>query len=302
MSQPPTKVVSAKDGAAKPTQSATKPAAKSTQSATKSAAKPTQSATKPAAKPTQSAAKPVTKPTQPATKSTPSAGSGFKSAVAQKKPTPVKKTTSTATADAKKDSKDAKQRVEDIEGAAKLLEKVKIEEQKVDEISIPLAQIANVIFDDKTQQIAKTNKWPLVLDKNGNVETFMRYRDVNFLDTFNPGDLEEKRLRLAFLGALRFGKEVVVNTHNQLTAMWGIFSEKLNAIHPTLLVDIMSRKIVEDDYYKNLAREEDSDEYTSMEFNKSQMYELNKKFKIVILTEDEVIEPFKCDWFIITVN
>ena len=39
-----------------------------------------------------------------------------------------------------------------------------------------------------------------------------------------------------------------------------------------------------------------------MEFNKSQMYELNKKFKLVLLTDDEDVDKFKADWLIITVN
>ena len=39
-----------------------------------------------------------------------------------------------------------------------------------------------------------------------------------------------------------------------------------------------------------------------MEFNKSQMYELNKKFKLVLLTDNEDVDKFKADWLIITVN
>ena len=54
--------------------------------------------------------------------------------------------------------------------------------------------------------------------------------------------------------------------------------------------------------YKHLIREKDGDEYTATEFCKSQMYELNKKFKFVLLTNDDVIDKFKSDWFIVTVN
>ena len=32
------------------------------------------------------------------------------------------------------------------------------------------------------------------------------------------------------------------------------------------------------------------------------MYELNKKFKFVLLTNDDAIEKFKSDWLIVTVN
>eukprot|EP00800_Vazella_pourtalesii_P014151 TRINITY_DN3515_c0_g1_i1.p2 TRINITY_DN3515_c0_g1~~TRINITY_DN3515_c0_g1_i1.p2 ORF type:complete len:256 (-),score=64.71 TRINITY_DN3515_c0_g1_i1:1180-1947(-) len=247
--------------------------AKTTQSATKVTQAPT--------KTTQSGSKvtkPVTKATQPTTKATQSA---------TKKPTPAKQPATTAKPE---------------EQLAKGIEQVKIEEKKVDEINIKLPQVATVIFDDNTGQIETTKKWPLVVDKNGNVETFMRYRDVNYLDTFNPSNMEPERIRMAILGAIRFGKELVVYTHNQLEAMWSIFSEKLNAIHPSLLLDIMTRKIIEDDYYKNLIREEDSNEYSLMEFNKSQMYELNKKFKLVLLTDNEDVDKFKADWLIITVN
>ena len=54
--------------------------------------------------------------------------------------------------------------------------------------------------------------------------------------------------------------------------------------------------------YKNLIRDEDGDEYKATEFGKSQMYELNKKFKFVLLTNDDVIDKFKSDWLIVTVN
>ena len=70
---------------------------------------------------------------------------------------------------------------------------------------------------------------------------------MNYLDTFNPSNMEPERIRICILGALRFGKELVVYTHNQLESMWSILSEKLNSIYPTLLLDLMTKKIIEDD-------------------------------------------------------
>ena len=70
---------------------------------------------------------------------------------------------------------------------------------------------------------------------------------MNFIDTFNPSNMESDKIRMAILGSLRFGKEMVVYTHDQLASMWSILTERMNGIHADLLKDIMSRKILEED-------------------------------------------------------
>uniref|UniRef100_G3UHD5 IQ motif and ankyrin repeat containing 1 n=1 Tax=Loxodonta africana TaxID=9785 RepID=G3UHD5_LOXAF len=52
-------------------------------------------------------------------------------------------------------------------------------------------------------------RWPLVIDPSGQAATFLRYQDTNYLDTMNPEHLRPERMRLALLGALRYGKPLV---------------------------------------------------------------------------------------------
>jgi len=62
-------------------------------------------------------------------------------------------------------------------------------------------------FANKLDEMVKdseSKKWPLVLDVTGAASTFLRYRDVNYLDMQNPGDAQNPtRIRLAMVGALR---------------------------------------------------------------------------------------------------
>lgn len=48
-------------------------------------------------------------------------------------------------------------------------------------------------------------RWPLVIDPSGQAATFLRYQDTNYVDTVNPEHLRPETIRLALLGAIRYG-------------------------------------------------------------------------------------------------
>lgn len=53
--------------------------------------------------------------------------------------------------------------------------------------------------------LVAASRWPLVIDPSGQAATFLRYQDTNYVDTMNPEHLRPETIRLALLGALRWG-------------------------------------------------------------------------------------------------
>ena len=43
------------------------------------------------------------------------------------------------------------------------------------------------------------------MDISTQAVTFLRYRDTNYLNVLNPRDVEKQTLRIALLGAIRYG-------------------------------------------------------------------------------------------------
>ena len=52
-------------------------------------------------------------------------------------------------------------------------------------------------------------RWPLVMDVTDRSSTFLRYQDTNFLNVLDPAQMKPEVVRLALLGALRYGKAIV---------------------------------------------------------------------------------------------
>ena len=94
---------------------------------------------------------------------------------------------------------------------------------------------------------------PLLVDVTKQAAVFLRYNDVNYLNVCNSRNMDSESIRLALLGAVRFGKPMVVDMMDiqydisQLAEMLSIVPGK-----ETLLEDIMSRKVLEEEYYLSL--------------------------------------------------
>ncbi len=46
-------------------------------------------------------------------------------------------------------------------------------------------------------------RWPLIIDPSGQAATFLRYRDTNYIQALSPRQMEEEKIRLSVLGAIR---------------------------------------------------------------------------------------------------
>uniref|UniRef100_A0A2I3GVN0 Uncharacterized protein n=1 Tax=Nomascus leucogenys TaxID=61853 RepID=A0A2I3GVN0_NOMLE len=72
-----------------------------------------------------------------------------------------------------------------------------------------VTELHEVLMKDVGSHIRADGRWPLVIDPSGQVATFLRYQDTNYVDMANPEHLRPERMRLALLGALRYGKPLV---------------------------------------------------------------------------------------------
>ncbi|XP_046581910.1 IQ motif and ankyrin repeat domain-containing protein 1-like [Haliotis rubra] len=117
-------------------------------------------------------------------------------------------------------------------------------------------------------------KWPLVIDLQGNVATFFRYRDANVLQAELPGDLDADKLRRALLGALRFGKPLVLDmgSHDIREV------EMVNDVEKNLLDSLLDKTLLDDERYLTLVKDQDEKEYHNS------AYYATDRFSFVVIT------------------
>ncbi|XP_067672264.1 IQ motif and ankyrin repeat domain-containing protein 1-like isoform X2 [Haliotis asinina] len=117
-------------------------------------------------------------------------------------------------------------------------------------------------------------KWPLVIDLQGNVGTFFKYRDANVLQAEIPGDLHANKIRRALLGALRYGKPFVLDMESHDIRK----VEIVNDVEKNLLDSLLDKTILEDERYLTLVKDEDEKEY-----HNSAYYAIDR-FSFVVIT------------------
>uniref|UniRef100_A0A6I8NA42 IQ motif and ankyrin repeat containing 1 n=1 Tax=Ornithorhynchus anatinus TaxID=9258 RepID=A0A6I8NA42_ORNAN len=131
----------------------------------------------------------------------------------------------------------------------------------------------------KMNRDAATRRWPLVIDPSGQAAIFLRYQDTNYLDTLNPAQLGLEPLRLGLLGALRYGKPLVLDMHR--VDMFGAVKRQLEAVEPGLADALLTKALLEQDRFLSLVRPEDGPEYEPPKFQAA----LICGFKLFFLTQ-----------------
>ncbi|XP_035695684.1 putative IQ motif and ankyrin repeat domain-containing protein [Branchiostoma floridae] len=134
------------------------------------------------------------------------------------------------------------------------------EPKEIPEVKIVLKQLIDVLMNDTGDKIKESGKWPLVIDESDRVSTFLRYQDTNYLNAKNPGDMEPERIRMAIIGAIRFGKPVVLDMMD--THMFHAAADKFDVVQKGLLESVMTKDILVDQKYTSLVKDTDPDEYT----------------------------------------
>ena len=112
------------------------------------------------------------------------------------------------------------------------------------EKSIKLKQLATVVFDDEAGA-----KHPILLVETGGTQlasTFLRYRDVNYLNVMNSNEMESERIRKAILGGLRYGKPVVIDMDD--VNLLPQIEEFANRVLPDLFQNIIQWNITKSNW------------------------------------------------------
>ncbi|XP_045157531.1 IQ motif and ankyrin repeat domain-containing protein 1-like [Mercenaria mercenaria] len=163
--------------------------------------------------------------------------------------------TGTASKGATKDA-DVKKVEEDMAKVA--IKKILVPEQ------IGLKEVANLmtLAGGVGQKIKESNRWLFMIDHNGNVHTFLKYRDVNMISVTSGLEFQKEPLRKALMGALRFGKPHIIDVSDtdQSKAM-DMVRDTYNEIYKGLWDDIMDRSIMDFEKCGKLYQANDDSEY-----------------------------------------
>ncbi|KAL5457168.1 hypothetical protein EMCRGX_G034412 [Ephydatia muelleri] len=133
------------------------------------------------------------------------------------------------------------------------------------DVMINIKELDDVLMKDVGGKIKASGKWPLIVDPGKRAQLFLRYRDTNYLTACDPVHMTSETVRMAILGALRYGKFVVIDLLD-IEDMWTVITQKFDDVYPGLLLDIMKKDILNEDRYTKLMRPGDSEDYSPKKF------------------------------------
>lgn len=105
-----------------------------------------------------------------------------------------------------------------------------------------------------------------------------RYMDSNYLSALSPRDMEPQRLRRALLGALRYGKPLVVDL--EAADLWPALDGMFARVRPGLLACVTSGRVLREAEYAALIDAADGPEYAVAAFQEDRL----ARFRFVVAT------------------
>ncbi|XP_078392047.1 IQ motif and ankyrin repeat domain-containing protein 1-like [Cetorhinus maximus] len=142
-----------------------------------------------------------------------------------------------------------------------------------------IRELDDVLLKDVGDKIKQDGRWPLIIDRSGQASTFLRYRDTNFYNALNPGHMQPEVLRLGLLGAIRFGKMLVIDMME--VNMFHAVSRILDQIEGGLMEKLLNKELLQKDRFLSLIRPGDGPEYSRNEFSPTR----TEKFQLVLITK-----------------
>ncbi|XP_024903377.1 putative IQ motif and ankyrin repeat domain-containing protein LOC642574 homolog [Pteropus alecto] len=142
-------------------------------------------------------------------------------------------------------------------------------EEEAPGLKCQVTELHDVLMKDVGDRIRADGRWPLVIDPSGQAATFLRYQDTNYVDTVNPDHLRPERIRLALLGALRYGKPLVFDLRE--VDLFPAVQRQLEAVQPGLAEELLSRRLLDGDRYQSLLRPNDGPEYGPTQFQEARL-------------------------------
>nr|XP_034491636.1 LOW QUALITY PROTEIN: putative IQ motif and ankyrin repeat domain-containing protein LOC642574 homolog [Marmota flaviventris] len=163
------------------------------------------------------------------------------------------------------------QKAEELLAMARLelREQTQEEEEEAPGLKCQVTDLHDVLMKDVGDRIRADGRWPLVIDPSGQAATFLRYQDTNYVDAVNPEHLRPERIRLALLGALRYGKPLVFDLRE--VDLFPAVQQQLEAVQPGLAPALLSRELLAQDRYLSLLRPTDGPEYGPTQFQEARL-------------------------------
>lgn len=153
------------------------------------------------------------------------------------------------------------------------------DDTKVD-VVVTVRELDDVLMKDVGDKITQSGKWPLIIDPGKQCSTFLRYRDTNYLSAVNPRDMDMETIRMGLLGAIRYGKFLVLDLLD-IEEMWPAVVAKFDLVQRDLLPAIMTKDFLKEKRYLKLTKKSDGEEYSDSMFMCSRV----ENFKLVIITQ-----------------
>lgn len=102
--------------------------------------------------------------------------------------------------------------------------------------------------------------------------------DSNYLSALSPRDMEPRRVRRALLGALRYGKPLVVDLAD--ADLWPALEEVFDRVRRGLLATITAGRVRREAEYAALVEDGDGPEYAVSAFHEDRL----ARFRLVVCT------------------
>uniref|UniRef100_H0W7B8 IQ motif and ankyrin repeat containing 1 n=1 Tax=Cavia porcellus TaxID=10141 RepID=H0W7B8_CAVPO len=172
------------------------------------------------------------------------------------------------------------QKAEEMLAMARLELREQSQEEEAPGLKCQVTELHDVLMKDVGNRIsADGSRWPLVIDPSGQAATFLRYQDTNYVDTMNPEHLRPETIRLALLGALRYGKPLVFDFRE--VDLFPVVQRQLDAVQPGLAQALLSRGLLEQERYLSLLRPTDGAEYDPAQFQEARL----EHFRLFFVTQ-----------------
>jgi len=171
-------------------------------------------------------------------------------------------------------------------------------------LRVPLKQLADVLMTDVGGKIRDDGRVVLVVDPGRQANTFLRYRDCNYLNYCSSRDMEPNSVRLAFLGAIRYGKALVMDIADVAVDLDEDLGAQLDAVEVGLFRALLGtggtggglRHYIKEQKYISLIHPEERAN-PSQEYHPSNFQPMRTDRAMVILLTSQYATHLPLDWF-----
>ncbi|KAK6188445.1 hypothetical protein SNE40_004616 [Patella caerulea] len=126
-------------------------------------------------------------------------------------------------------------------------------------VKVMIRELDEVLMRDVGNKIKDSGKWPFIIDTSGQAAIFLRYRDTNMLNALRPVDMEPETIRMALLGAIRFGKPFIIDMME--VDMFDVCVDRFDEIQKGLMDALLDKSLLEGEKFMSLTKETDGAEY-----------------------------------------